>query len=43
MMMSMPLDPDEFKVDHPFVFFLVERNANGLNVLFQGRVLEPKL
>jgi serpin B len=34
-----PPKPVEFKADHPFLFFIVEK-ASGL-ILFQGRVTEP--
>ncbi len=37
---GMPPPAIEFKADHPFLFFIVDR-ASGL-VLFMGRVAEPK-
>ncbi len=37
---SMPPPAIEFKADHPFLFFIVDR-ASGL-VLFMGRVADPK-
>ena len=33
--------PIEFRVDHPFVFFV--RDVNIGSVLFMGRVVEPKM
>ena len=37
---GMPRPVPEFKADHPFRFFIVDK-ASGL-VLFMGRVDEPK-
>ena len=37
---SMPPPVPEFKADHPFLFFIVDK-ATGL-ALFMGRVAEPK-
>jgi serpin B len=37
---GMPPQPIEFKADHPFLFFIVDK-ASGL-VLFMGRVAEPR-
>lgn len=42
MAMCMPPPPEEFKVDHPFIFVLLARDAGTANVLFAGRVLSPK-
>ena len=33
-------EPKVFKADHPFLFFIRDRNTNA--VLFSGRVLDPK-
>jgi serpin B len=37
---SRPPEPKVFKADHPFLFFIRDRNTNA--VLFSGRVLDPK-
>jgi serpin B len=34
------VEPKVFKADHPFLFFIRDRNTNA--VLFSGRVLDPK-
>ncbi len=34
-----PEEPVEFRVDHPFMFLIVERSTN--TILFMGRVLNP--
>jgi serpin B len=34
-----PVEPKVFKADHPFLFFIRDRNTNA--VLFSGRVLDP--
>jgi serpin B len=36
----LPTQPKVFKADHPFLFFIRDRNTN--TVLFSGRVLDPK-
>jgi serpin B len=36
----LPKEPKVFKADHPFLFFIRNRNTNA--VLFSGRVLDPK-
>ena len=36
---AMPM-PKEFKADHPFLFFIRDRNTN--TVLFAGRVVDPR-
>ena len=33
-------EPVVFKADHPFLFFIKDRDTNA--VLFAGRVLDPK-
>jgi serpin B len=33
-------EPKVFKADHPFLFFIRDRDTNA--VLFSGRVLDPK-
>ena len=33
-------EPKVFQADHPFLFFIRDRNTNA--VLFSGRVLDPK-
>ena len=35
-----PVKPKVFKADHPFLFFIRDRNSNA--VLFAGRVLDPR-
>lgn len=40
--MSLPPPPKIFKADQPFVFALLARSQDGLNVLFEGRVLSPQ-
>jgi serpin B len=37
---SRPVQPKVFQADHPFLFFIRDRNTNA--VLFCGRVLDPK-
>lgn len=37
---AMPIQPKVFKADHPFLFFIRDRNTNA--VLFSGRVADPK-
>jgi len=39
MMRSMPMPPEEFVADHPFLFYLRDRLTGML--LFQGRVQDP--
>jgi serpin B len=36
----MPSQPKVFQADHPFLFFIRDRNTNA--VLFSGRLLDPK-
>lgn len=36
---SMPLEPIQVKIDHPFIFFIID-NESG-TVLFMGRVVHP--
>jgi serpin B len=37
---SMPQPPEPFKVDRPFLFYLVD-DATGA-ILFQGRIMDPR-
>ena len=41
MMRSMPAPPQEFIVDHPFIFYIRDKLTGML--LFQGRVANPTL
>jgi len=41
MMRSMPTPPEQFKADHPFIFFLRDKLTGML--LFQGRVEDPSI
>jgi len=41
MMRSMPLPPEEFHADHPFLFYLKDKLTGML--LFQGRVADPSI
>jgi len=41
MMRSMPMPPEEFRADHPFLFFLRDKLTGML--LFQGRVEDPSV
>lgn len=41
-MMCMPMEPEEIIIDHPFIFLLLADGVNGINLLFGGRVLQPK-
>jgi serpin B len=36
----MPTRPKVFKADHPFLFFIRDRDTN--TVLFSGHLLDPK-
>lgn len=38
--LSMPMPPEEFKADHPFIF-LIRENGSGI-ILFVGRLVNPK-
>ena len=40
-MRSMPAPPQEFVVDHPFIFYIRDKLTGML--LFQGRVANPTL
>ena len=35
-----PVPPEPFRVDHPFLFYLVE-DASGM-ILFEGRIADPR-
>jgi leukocyte elastase inhibitor len=35
-----PVEPEQFRVDHPFLFYLVE-DATGA-ILFEGRIVDPR-
>jgi serpin B len=35
-----PSEPPVFKADHPFLFFIRDRDTNA--VLFSGRLLDPE-
>jgi serpin B len=37
---AQPAEPLVFKADHPFLFFITDRDTGA--VLFSGRVLDPK-
>ncbi len=35
-----PVQPEAFKVDHPFLFYLVDDTTGA--ILFQGRISDPR-
>lgn len=41
---AMPLPPQrrDFAADHPFLFLLVQKQGRNFNVLFEGKLNEPK-
>lgn len=41
---SMPLPPNDFNANHPFMFYLVSHDAKcEMNVLFGGRVIKATI